>query len=227
MKRNKQTEKHKEFLKLQKLSNENSKAQRNLGWVELEEPIPHGWTATWTLREDIQRRADADVFWEIIRLIGGKAWSRNKDFLKKTKKRTYELILPTIYDINEYTYENLRPAVKKHFTKVIDPRWYHPRYVCTVPRFYWEIEISRNYITHKQLIDEVLKQEEAEIDDQIYSAKYREFHRNYNHAPKSFVKPFNRAFRRKCKHITYMNAFHDKEIPYPITGKHQAAWIYW
>ena len=46
-------------------------------------------------------------------------------------------------------------------------------------------------------------------------------------APKDYVRDFNITFRRQCKAITEYNLVNEDDRPYPINGRHTAAWHYW
>lgn len=46
-------------------------------------------------------------------------------------------------------------------------------------------------------------------------------------APKEYVREFNVTFRRQSKQLTNYNYVNDAEQPYPINGRHTAAWMWW
>lgn len=235
-KRNKYYQKEKDFLKIEKSLAINNKAQRDLGYIELDEPIPHGYDAYLVLRKDISNRDDAWVFEYILDIALSKHWWR-KDYTnilnRRGKDRLYiyqNTRMPHIRDISEKKYESLPVQVRKWFNP-IKHMYFHcaTYYECTVPNFYYEIEVKRHYKTHIRILDELLLQEEAELEKDYYSSYFRNIRKIENGAPKSYVKLFNRSFRAKTKNITNYNSKNDindwKE--YPCSGRHTARWSYW
>jgi hypothetical protein len=238
-KRNKEYLKEKDFLRLQRASEENYEAQRNLGWIELDEPVHSGFTATLTLRSDVANREDAWIFQEIVDKFSTSSWAKKiKDFdflnkenrngnIYKNKFNFYHR--PRIDDISDYNYNLLAPQVKKLFRKSSSyfSSWRGEYYVCIVPSFYFDIKIEKRWITKVRVFDEVLEQEEAEIDSEIERNHYNKcFRSRYTCAPKSFRKYLNRQQRAKAKQVLYKNFFNEKELEFEDNYK-SASWLYW
>lgn len=167
MKRDKFFDAKKEWFALEQRLDSNRKAQRALGYVDLEKPRFAGYKKTLVLRADIANRDDSDVFQEIIDRFQNVVHSRKKDFVFyewKTRKKYVKSA--TIGNISVDEYEKLSPQVKKHFfvdTSIRNMIRGRYSYFCTIPSFYFEQKISKNYITKVKVIDSELIKEESEI----------------------------------------------------------------
>jgi len=62
------------------------KQERNLGWVELEEPIIQGWKRYFVLRKDIERSGSKVFFENLLKKINTVQYCHRKDFKKKKRK---------------------------------------------------------------------------------------------------------------------------------------------
>ncbi len=223
---------YKNYLALKEADNKNYQEQRALGYIELEKPIPNGWKIVFTLRDDIQRREDADVFWEILDIASRHGFIRNKNiFLSKKKKYRGHPYHPEFHSISEKTYESLRPAVKKYFHLDIScwTSWGFKPYNCHLPSYYIKEKLVRSYIKEVKVIDEVLLQEQAEIRAQLDYYKYSLHISDYNRnkAPKQYVKAYNRRYRKNSKKIIKRYLREGIEGEYGHYGRHTAAYDFW
>jgi hypothetical protein len=232
-KRNKQFLKEKEYLKLRNALDNNQYAQQALGYIELDEPVFIGWTAKLSLRDDIKNRADHWIFEFLINNLGTESFARKKEYFdwfnKKQPKHNYHINCdkPRIRSIDEDAYNMLTPQVKSWFTEDMlssGHRW-GKLFYCNVPNFYWEIIYEKTYKTHVQVIDEILKQEEAEIKGDL-ERKFYYINRYFGSVPKSYRKLLNRAQRNKAKQTLYNIAYKDKEVEFENDYR-GAAWDYW
>ena len=228
-KRNKYFEREKKYLALRQALDDNRQAQRDLGYVELAEPIPHGFNVFFTLRKDIANREDAWVFQTILDRFGTRPWWKKNYFIHPPKRwECYYHALPGIREIGQGTYLELPRPIQKWFSEykvAQNIQWYS----CTVPRFFFEAQIEQNYRTRVRVMDEVLLQEEAELRDELYGSEMLPYSRQRWGAPKSYVKVVNRRYRRTSKQLTRLNwtLDEDHQIEYPIPGRHSAAWNWW
>ncbi len=239
-KRNKYWEKDKEYRRILNALYENQTAQRNLGYVELDQPRPKGYTAHFVLRDDIARRDDAWVFQKIIDLCGSTAWSRKDDFARNVKIHNDKIFAarhsnltwyqyPQFSGLSDYEFHNLNlpEQVKKYFTEVID-KWNRRWYSVNVPYFYFEVKSERYYITKVKIIDEVLLQEEAELESKLYSYSDRRYNYCHGTASKSYVRSFNISHRRQEKQKIHQFIYNKKQdIIFPGRHRHDAEWSYW
>lgn len=233
-KRNEKWAKENQFRRLKEDLRKNWKAQKDLGWVELEVPIFKGWTAKIEPREDIQNRDDAWVFWWICKNLSSETFCRKmEDFpwISK-KKRVFDWIIePHVNYINEDTYNNLDPQIKKYFSPDILgtlSKEYKYRfgtwYICNIPDFYWKIVYIKTYTTKAKIIDEILLQEESEIEYFIHKEFYDSYYR-FGGVPRHFRNMLNRKQRRKAKEDI------KREIngldPLNSVNYKDAKWLWW
>ncbi len=231
-KRNKQYLKEKEYLRLKNALDANYKAQRNLGWVELEEPIHRGYTSYLKLRNDISNREDAWIFEGIIERFGSTHHLKRKNDIsllnnKKNRCNINYYHNPLIRDIKQKDYDYLIPQAQKHFIKRINNNpWQSDTYACIIPNFYFEIKIEKHWVTRQRIFDEILAQEYSEIKYQLEANHYDRFYRWYASAPKSFRKILNKSQRAKAKNILHNIYYKEKEMEFEDNYK-SASWLYW
>ncbi len=177
--KNKYDEREQEYRLLLKKGKEVWEAQKNLGYIELDKPTPHGWDAEFILREDIARREDAWLYEYLLKEYGRKVWSRNKEFRVKTWKGKWVNIEPHIAKLWENDLEKYISKFKKFFALSDDPEdqnqvnyWKGRKFKCIVPYYFFKVKITRSYITHYKEHDEVLEQEDAYYNDKLKDPKY-------------------------------------------------------
>jgi hypothetical protein len=235
-KRNKHYLKEKEFIRLKKALEENNTAQFNLGWVELDNPIFIGYNAYLEPRPDIQNRDDAWVFWTICQNLGTVSFAKKIEYFDWEKRKSKSFIQydkPRICAIDESTYLSIDPQIRKWFTNEIEfsdkeyDRWrkWGKSYYCKIPNFFFEIKYEKVFRTRVKIFDSVLKQEEAEIEDILYSKFYYE-NRRYSNAPKYFRKNLNRSQRYKSKQKLHNVIYNGKDPDFEDNYK-GANWLWW
>jgi hypothetical protein len=226
-KRNKQYLREKEYLRLKKASDDNWDAQRNLGWIQLDEPLHTGYTAKLVLRSDIANREDAWIFQTIIDNYSSSSYAkrlRDLDFSKKDIKSYRIYGRPHVYSISENTYNSMNPQIKKWFQKLsFTSSWAGERYSCDVPNFFFEISIEKYYTTKIRIFDEVLQQEAAEIKATIEHKFYIENCRFYN--GRRMRRILNNIQRNKSK--MKMNHIIDSDEDYIFEDNYKNASGYW
>lgn len=209
--------------------------QRNANWIELEKPYKDGYYKIWDLRDDIKNRSDAWVFYECIKLVGQRAWYKNKSFKRKLRKGKYEYINASMGEISKDKYDSLHPAVKKYFSPISEfsLRWnpLRPIYECRVPSYYFVEKIIPRWVTHYQEFDAVLAQKEAELNDKLCNTEeWYQIAKWRGSAPKDFCKTFHRSDRKHSKQTLKRNidAGGDcDKYEYRYHHKHGARWMYW
>lgn len=233
-KRNKYWERDKEYQRLLSALEINQTAQRNLGYIELENPVPDGFNAYFVLREDVAKRDDAWVFQGIIDHCSTTAWRKKNNFQSVKEKRTKPFEEKSFYNdyphfvnINEDKYNRFVPQVKRWFSEAVD-KWGRKYYYVTVPIFYYEIKIEQHYRTKVKVIDNVLLQEEAEIEDKLYAFRDQRWSYCSGTAPKSWVRFWNVSHRREEKRVLQAMTFKGKEdLCFPGNHRHSAQWAWW
>tara|TARA_R110002020_G_scaffold123630_1_gene280357 strand:+ start:2387 stop:3076 length:690 start_codon:yes stop_codon:yes gene_type:complete len=143
------------------------KAQRELGWIELDKPIYLGYAKGFVLRDDISRRKDAQVFEDILKHINTFVTCKNKDFMAKpwnSKKK--EPIPHTLSTLSKKVYNKLPTNQQKHFYHYYSHKKKEWVYKFTND-YYFVPKIEKNYAYKVREHDADLDAQEAEIDNYI------------------------------------------------------------
>ena len=226
----KKEQRYKRYVQLEKAYFENREAQRALGYVKLDKPKAYGWNILIIPRQDIQNREDADIFWEIISICSRKGFVRDKKwYYSKNKIYSCYPYRPEFFNIPEYVYNGLRPAVKKYFFKGYGRHyWDRNVYYCNLPNFFWEIKLERNYITKVKVIDEILLQEEDELSKELsYLRNKWGTGQHYTNAPKSYCKSYHRSDRAYNKQVLRNVVYKCMEEDFRYNHRSSATWDYW
>lgn len=233
----KQYQKEKEYLKLKNADSDNYAAQRNLGWIELDKPVFKGWEVKLELRDDIKNREDAWLYEALIREYGTSSFiKKKKDFdlvsynipnSSPEDIKRFSSYKPSISSITEKEWGYLIPAAKKLFKK--DESSYKPwrgyMYKCVVPHFFFEYKFEKYYKTHVRIIDNILKQEAAEIRFLFEKDHYIRHYCKRSGAPKWYRRHLNKSQKAKSKKIL-LKIINNKEAIFEDCYK-GAAWRYW
>src|SRR5438445_620895 len=136
MKRDKYWESEKNFHKLERELSNNQDIQDNLGYMQLTEPIPNGYTVKLVLRNDIANRDDAWIFQAILdNYSKPKWWRKNYSAIKNLKNLdVYYYTYPSISKIDEEEYNSLKSVIKKCFSiSSVYNRFNKKEYFCNIP----------------------------------------------------------------------------------------------
>lgn len=232
MKRNKYWERDKEYIRLLNALEKNRTAQRNLGYIDLEHPIPHGFDAYFVLREDIANRDDAWIFQAIIDKYSTTAWRKKNTFSTIKERRNnvdngFFNDYPYFKNISESEYTTLIPQAQKWFSQSTD-KWGRAYYYINIPFFFFELKVEQHYRTKVKVIDNVLLQEEAEIEAKLYSFSDRRWCYNHGGVPSWFTRFYNVSRRRDEKRLLHAMIYKGKEdLCFPGNHRHSAAWDWW
>lgn len=177
MSKNTKHKHYKRLLALRERKSELEAAIKNLGYVELEKPVHHGYNAYLTLREDVARREDkvAWLYQYFIDNFAVETWSRTKEFYTKNKKGIISDKRPYFKRITKKEYDEFYPWVQEHLYKKTEFVWgqEYSYYVPYVPEHYLVTEIKNSYITHRKVVDGELESELAFVKDQMWAIEVR------------------------------------------------------
>lgn len=197
-----------EVRKLRKEYRDLYEAKFNLGYLDLEKPIRHGWFKHLTLRDDIARRKDALVFREILEASGIDIWGLDKKHADKVwdkqSRKDDTVQFPGIRKLHQKRYNKLSKKAQKWYEGF---DWYWSsgegnvkRYHCRVPRYFFKITYSRAFITKKRIVDPKIDKRIAEIQELLLSDKYYNYDQyNRKYRTKYMNDMYNRISRRKAK----------------------------
>ncbi len=202
MSKNTKHKDYKRLLALRERESELDAAIRNLGYVELEKPVHHGYNAFLTLREDVAKREDrvAGLYQYFIDNFAIETWSRTKEFYIKNKKGKVWDKRPYLRRVTQKEYDGYLPWVQEHLHKRTEFVWgqEYSYYVPYIPQHYLVTKIKNSYITHRKVVDGELERELRFVRDQLFYL--RTIMSPYNETGYSaFKKDINKRNRRKDK----------------------------
>lgn len=201
MSRNTKKDSYKTYLKLRAEELRIDTLINNLGYIELEEPIHHGYIGFFKLREDVARRDNADVLNYLVENYTSAPWCRTKDFIVKKKGRK-EIVEPKYLKIRESEYLKVPVKLQSFFTKGWERTWgggYWEYFSLNLPRHYLVIKKKRDYITHRKVIDSQLISELKFVEDKIWNIVQKT--NPYDSATYYDVRWYNKSSRRSDKMI--------------------------
>ncbi len=179
-------------------------AKRNLGYIELEKPLRHGWFTYLTLREDISRREDAAIFQEIIDKCTLNIWGSDKKHADKVwnarNRKNNKIQWPGFKKLNHFQYSQLSPSAKKYFEPFSKKSKYRGKYKCNVPRYFFVKTYCRAYITKRKVtsneIDQRIGEIEAILNHNIYFDYKESFYRS-RRSNRDWKAIYHRSKRKK------------------------------
>ena len=202
MSKNTKHKDHKRLLALREKEDELDEAIKNLGYVELEKPVHHGFNAYLTLREDVAKREDrvAWLYQYFIDNFASEPWSRLPEFYTKNKRGKVNDNRPKFRRLTQKEYDGFLPWVQEHLHKRTEYNWSNEYvyYVPYVPDYYLVMKIKNSYITHRKVVDGELESERAFVKDQRWQLEDKIKPWNENGYSK-FLKKIQKANRRNDK----------------------------
>lgn len=202
------TSKEKEVKKLFKRLDILRKAQRNLGFVELQPPIRSGWERLFVLRSDLKHHKDYKTLQSILTKIQNTVVSQNKNFVIKTKRKKSKPIEQNLNHLTDKEYEKLEDKEKDYFC----PRWTYSKiwkmsfrtWHITKPQFF-EYKIQPHYITKVKLMDPDIEKEINFINSRLFGIEdlYGKYAR---HKPSNY-----KAYGKENKKLT-LKKLQEQEI---------------
>lgn len=167
----------KQLIKLSKTEKKLWNKRKDLPYVPLEKPYQKGWERSFFLREDIARLSNADFYRSLLDKINTYQYSLDKTFKKRKRKYRKNVYQEKPHLLREF-YEcewgssklKLTEKEKMLFEKqevwCIFKRGFKVSYVFK-ESWRFVLKVKPNFITHKKMIDEILEQELAEIENYI------------------------------------------------------------
>jgi hypothetical protein len=202
MSKNTKHKDYKRLLALREKEDELDEAIKNLGYVELEKPVHHGFNAYLTLREDVAKREDrvAGLYQYFIDNFASEPWSRLPVFYTKNKKGKITDNRPKLRRLTQKEFDGFLPWVQEHLHKRTEYNWgnEYTYYVPYIPDYYLVMKIKNSYITHRKVVDGELESQRAFVKDQIWQLEDKI--KPWNHNGYSwFLKSVSKRNRRKDK----------------------------
>jgi hypothetical protein len=143
--------------------------------VPLEEPYQRGWKRSFVLRDDVARSGRAAFYTELLRKINTVMRAADKGFKQKkrrARKRVYidrPQYLRSFY-LYEWHSSNCRLITQERAQFYLREEMHNKKlvykYVFSEPWRY-VLKVEPNMITHQKMVDEVLEQRIAQLDNYI------------------------------------------------------------
>lgn len=150
-----------------------------LGYAKLEKPVRHGWYKEFVLTANLDRYKSQPEIEEVFDKIVRSYWGRNKKECDKrwnaeTSKHFIVRDMPTI---SKKQFCKLSDKAKQLCTPYLyrECRKMKTRYYIRIPKPAYKIKYTRAYVTHTKLIDPVLEQEDALLEQHLEKPGYYNF----------------------------------------------------
>jgi hypothetical protein len=167
----------KQLTQLLKTENKLWKERNNLPFVPLEKPYQKGWERSFFLREDVARLSNAAFYKSLLDKINTYQYSQDKSFKKRKRKYRKYVFHEKPHLLEEFSEcewassklklsEKEKTLFEKQEIWCIFKKGFKVSYVFK-ESWRFVLKIKPNIITHKKMIDEILEQELAEIDNYI------------------------------------------------------------
>jgi hypothetical protein len=168
----------KQLLRIDRREKQLLQIKRYLPSVPLEAPYQKGWKRTFVLSEHVARSPAAMFYTTLLSKINTIDYSNDESFKikvkrKRNRKKIYEEKPQFLQEFHssEWTHRcKLNAEERAHFYRKecwsINGKTMYVKYVFSDPRRF-ALVVSPHIITHHQLVDEVLEQELAQIDQHL------------------------------------------------------------
>ncbi len=150
---------------------------RDLGYIELEKPIRHGWYKEIVITRNVERYKNKSVILEIYDKIEKFYWGRTKEeaekkWLNQTSKHFIYKGFPTLSkkQFNKLSYKAQSMCTSYQYRNQC--KKLRIRFYIRIPKGAYRIKYSRAYITHRKRIDPNLISELAIIEKKLLSPGY-------------------------------------------------------
>ncbi len=185
---NKHERRYKDYLATEKRYNEVGRLLRKMPLVKLKEPFQKGWEIYLDLRDDIKRRTDYPSIKAALDLVTSTWTTRNVALVRRIRSNgRYDRLvsenylgnhkyrwayLPTLSHIRgEEKVKNLSADVRKWFTlDSYAEKWSNFRghmYYLNMPKFWIEMKVRPNIMTHQYLKGGELEKEYDFLRDKL------------------------------------------------------------
>jgi hypothetical protein len=210
----------KQLTQLFKTENKLWKERNNLPFVPLEKPYQKGWERSFFLREDVARLSNAAFYKSLLDKINTYQYSQDKSFKKRKRKYRKYVFHEKPHLLEEFSEcewassklklsEKEKTLFEKQEVWCIFKKAFKVSYVFK-ESWRFVLKIKPNIITHKKMIDEVLEQELAEIDNYIVTnhlrnkiSKLKSGYAKYKYYMKS-----NPKYQNPFKNIKVYDIYH-------------------
>ncbi|BAO75730.1 hypothetical protein [Winogradskyella sp. PG-2] len=151
--------------------------QRALGYIELNEPIRHGWYKEIVITEKTDRYKNKAAILELYDIIERYYWGRTKEEAEKKwlNQTSLHLIYKEFPTLSKKTFNKLSYKAQRLCTPFLYRDGFKKlrvRFYIRIPKGSYRIKYSRAYITHRKRIDPNLISEDDYIDSLLQRKGY-------------------------------------------------------
>ena len=143
--------------------------ETELGYIELDKPIPWGWRRSYVLREDVARSNDAAFYQKILDRINSTELCRRKDFMQRCRKtKKLKPIMQHTLWLSQEQFTKLGFTDKERmlfeYKWVRYPNGYKYRVYVYLNEWQFEFKVHKHFITHKKVHNNILQQRISELE---------------------------------------------------------------
>jgi len=166
-------QREKEFRRINKRQQDLFKQHIALGYIELEEPIRHGWFKVIGLAPSVERYKHSKAIKEVFQKIRTSYWGATKERAQQfwDQERSRYMLSKDKPTISRKSFNKLSKQGKDLcvFFRYKDETTgkYKGRFYVNFPPGCIHIQYRRSYITHRKRIDPLILQEIAELDSRL------------------------------------------------------------
>ncbi|MFY0604635.1 MAG: hypothetical protein JXQ93_11885 [Flavobacteriaceae bacterium] len=170
----------KEFRKILKRQRELFQEIHNLGYIQLEQPIRHGWYKELVLTRSVEKYKNSEAIKEVYKMIKTSYWGATKEKaqLAWDRERTRYGLVKDKPTISTKSYRKLSDKGKNLCVvfkyKVKHQRKLKTRFYINFPKGCSQLKFTRAYITHRKRIDSSLQSELDSLENKLLKSGFYE-----------------------------------------------------
>lgn len=170
-------QRQKEVRRIRKRLREIYKEIFNLGYIQLDKPIRHGWFKEIVITQNVTRYKNESYILELYEMIEKIFWGRTKEeadknWFQQTSKHLIYRDFPTISrkqfnKLSDKAQQLCTPFQYKNENKKLSIRFY-----IRIPKGAYRIKYTKAYVTHRKRIAPTLKSESDLLNYQLIKKGY-------------------------------------------------------
>lgn len=175
----------KEVRQIYKRINELCTERRNLGYIELDKPVRHGWYKEIIIIQNVERYKNQEEIFELYKMVNKRFWGRTKE--EADKKWFHQISKHLIYrdfpTISRKQYNKLSEkaqAMCTPFQYRTERKKLRVRFYIRIPKGAYRIRYKRAYFTKVKIIDPLLESELDRLDQRLERREYYKISPYYN-----------------------------------------------
>lgn len=172
-------QRQKEIRRIRKRQRKIWEEQRNLGYIQLEKPIRHGWFKESVITKNVEKYKNQEYIIELHQKLTTSFWGRTKEEAERKwyKESSQYLIHKELPTISRRSFNKLSDGAQRmcvpfrYYTKDKKLRL---RFYVNLPKGTYRIKFTKAYVTHSKRIDPALESEDALLEQRLLKNGYFE-----------------------------------------------------